>query len=147
MIFTLIFWASVILLAHSYLLYPIIIQLIAQNRSLSKNIFKINESLPFVSIVLSAHNEEKVIAEKIKSILHTSYPLNKIELIIGSDNSEDSTNRICEIYEKNYENILFLPFQKRRGKPAVINELIAKSRGSIIIITDANVFFKHDTIF
>lgn len=147
MIFTLIFWASVILLAHSYLLYPLILQILASKKTIKSPHYNKDEDLPNVSIVMSVHNEEQVISDKIKSIFYTDYPLNKIELIIGSDASTDGTNRICEIYEKNYSNFRFFPFKERQGKPMVINQLVTKAGSEIIIMTDAKVFFKRNTIF
>jgi cellulose synthase/poly-beta-1,6-N-acetylglucosamine synthase-like glycosyltransferase len=147
MIFTLIFWASIFLLAHSYLLYPGILQIIARKKKLNSPFYKPDDELPFISIVMSVHNEEDVIAKKIKSIYHTDYPLNKLEVLIGSDASTDGTNRVCNIYEKNYSNFRFFPFIERQGKPSVINKLVAEAKAEILILTDAKVYFTGNTLF
>lgn len=147
MIFTLIFWASVILLAHSYLLYPLLIQLLGRNKTLDYKKYNPDDDLPFVSIIMSVHNEENVIVDKIRSIFYTHYPHNKIELIIGSDASTDGTNRICKVYQKNYDNLRFYEFNRRQGKPSVINTLVKEVKSDLMIMTDAKVFFRQDTIF
>jgi cellulose synthase/poly-beta-1,6-N-acetylglucosamine synthase-like glycosyltransferase len=106
-----------------------------------------NDELPFISILIAAHNEETVIAKKIESINNTSYPLNKIEIIIGSDCSTDSTNSIVKSFEANQSNLKLVEFYERQGKIGVVNKLVDIARGEIIISTDANVFFEVETIF
>lgn len=142
-----IFWISILLLAHSYLLYPIILQLLARNKKLKLKAFVQSDKLPFVSIIMSVHNEEMVIVEKIRSIYYTLYPMDKFEVLVGSDASSDGTNRICRVYKKNYPGFRFFEFSERQGKPAVINSLVNEARGQILIMTDAKVFFTIDTIF
>ena len=62
MIFTaVIFWISIVALFHSYLLYPLIIRLVAAGKSAHAPVFELEETLPSVSILMSAYNEEKVI--------------------------------------------------------------------------------------
>ena len=46
-----------------------------------------SQSPEAVSILMSVYNEEKVIAEKLESIINSDYPINKLEILIGSDGS------------------------------------------------------------
>lgn len=96
---------------------------------------------------MSLYNEEDVIEDKIKSIFNSNYPKEKLEIIIGSDNSNDKTNSIVKEYSSKFENLNFFPFKERQGKPNVINQLQKKAQGTILIITDANVIFSKNTIF
>ncbi len=147
MILNIIFWTSIFLLAHSYLLYPFIINILARGKKENIITYTREDDLPLVSIIMSVHNEEKVIEEKIKSIYETSYPTKKIELLIGSDRSTDRTNDICRSFKEKEDSIRFFPFDKRKGKPSVINQLYKKSNSDILILTDAKVYFTPDTIF
>ncbi len=110
-------------------------------------VYDCNESLPYVSILMAVHNEEKVLAEKIKSIYNTLYPLNSFQVLAGSDNSSDGTNRIMSVFSQNYKHFYFSEYKIRKGKPAIINQLAARAKGEILIITDANVFLEKSTIF
>jgi len=110
-------------------------------------IYHPKEEFPFISIIMSVYNEEAVIKRKMESIYYTCYPLKKFEVLIGSDASSDNTNLICRIYAENYDNIKFFTFNKRRGKPSVINNLIEHAGGEIVVITDANVMFEYTTLF
>ncbi|MCF6364667.1 MAG: glycosyltransferase [Bacteroidales bacterium] len=106
-----------------------------------------SDNLPTVSILMSLYNEEAVIEEKIKSVFSSEYPSEKLELIIGSDNSDDNTNNIVEKYSEKHKNLFFTIFKERQGKPSIINQLQKKATGNILIITDANVIFSKNTIF
>ncbi len=145
-ILQILFWTSILIIFHSYILYPLILKLLPK-KSKNTEFFEKENELPFVSILMSIFNEEEVIAEKIDSILESNYPPDKIEIIVGSDNSSDASDLIMERYAKKYENIKFFPFKERQGKPGVINKIFADSKGSIIILSDANVFFHENTIF
>ena len=139
-----IFWLCVLLVFHSYVLYPLILQLKSKKDKFSNN--QVETDLPYVSILMSAYNEELVIKDKIESIMQSEYPSNKFEIIIGSDNSSDNTNTIIEQLSKDIPCIKFFPFNKRQGKSNIINQLVEHAKGSILILTDANVMFDKATI-
>ena len=142
-----IFWLSVAAIFHSYLFFPWLVNILSKGKKENQLIYQAEDDLPFVSILLSVHNEDEVIINKIRSIYNTQYPLNKFELLIGSDASTDSTNLICRTYSENYESMSFFPFKLRQGKPAIMNNLVNRARGNILILTDARVFFETKTIY
>ena len=51
---------------------------------------------PSCSILIPAHNEEKVIGRTIESMLHLEYPKDKLQIIVINDGSKDT-------YERNYK--------------------------------------------
>jgi cellulose synthase/poly-beta-1,6-N-acetylglucosamine synthase-like glycosyltransferase len=124
-----------------------LIELLAKNKSGNSKVFLKSESLPPVSIIMSVYNEEKVIREKIDSIYNSNYPAEKIELLVGSDNSTDVTNMICTELSEKYPGFRFFPFSIRQGKPSVINQLAEKARYDHLIFTDAKVFFTDSTLY
>jgi len=128
----------------------------ASGRKHNENIYtKEDIELPELSILMSAYNEEAVIREKLSSIFASNYPKEKLQVYIGSDCSDDQTHSLIEAFVKKYpEQLHFYPFTERRGKPVVINELVAAAAKQvpiafehIFIITDANVMFSPQTIF
>jgi len=110
-------------------------------------LYEQEDELPFVSVIIAAHNEESCIQEKIQSIYAGSYPSERLEVLIGSDHSSDRTAEIVLSSAKKYPSIRFSDFSERRGKGNVVNDLVQNARGSILILTDANVIFHHDTLF
>ena len=142
-----IFIISIVLVGYSYIVFPIVLSLFSINKKPNSNTFLKTDDLPFISIIISAFNEEKVIETKIKSIYQTSYPIEKIEILIGSDCSSDNTNNIINELKNEYKQISFFEYSVRRGKANVVNDLVEQAKGEILILTDANVFFENETIF
>jgi len=141
------FWLSVYLILHTYLFYPLILEILSVNKKGNDIRYGRDDQLPFVSVIISAFNEEEVIAEKIESIFAGNYPADKFEVLIGSDRSNDQTAVIINAYLPRHNNLIFRDFKERRGKQNVVNDLVTESKGSILILTDANVMFDTDTIF
>jgi len=141
----LIFWICSFLVFYSYFLFPFILKLLAGKRTIKASTFSAEE-LPMVSVLISAHNEEKFIGEKIGSVLRGDYPLDKVEILVGSDASTDQTNAILlQLGETNPTLRLFL-YEERKGKPGIINRLAIEAKGEILVISDANVMLAHDTL-
>jgi cellulose synthase/poly-beta-1,6-N-acetylglucosamine synthase-like glycosyltransferase len=147
LLLAIIFWCCVYLIFHSYVFYPLILKILSSGKKANQQVYKGDDELPYVSILISAFNEEEVIAEKIESIFNGDYPAESFELLIGSDRSDDRTAEIINTYLPKYDNIRFWDFEERRGKQNVVNDLVQQSRGSILILTDANVMFDTSTIY
>jgi cellulose synthase/poly-beta-1,6-N-acetylglucosamine synthase-like glycosyltransferase len=131
---------------HSYVLYPLILRWLSRNKDLSFDHYSRSDELPEVTIMMAVYNEEPVLEEKLNSIFENDYPLDKIQILIGSDNSTDNTNQILQKYADQYPQLSFQIFD-RQGKANILNQLSEMARGSIYIFTDANVFFSKTLIY
>jgi cellulose synthase/poly-beta-1,6-N-acetylglucosamine synthase-like glycosyltransferase len=145
MILKFFFWVPALLILHTYVVYPLLL-LILDKIIKKERTHRQDNFYPKVSVLMSVHNEEKVIEEKIKALYNTDYPADKLEVIVGSDNSSDRTNERLQEMKNNHKNLILKTYTERIGKPAVINDLAEKSSGEILIITDANVMPAGDTI-
>jgi cellulose synthase/poly-beta-1,6-N-acetylglucosamine synthase-like glycosyltransferase len=141
-----IFILAYLLIVHSYVLFPFLLNFWSKEKKQNQLVFLLNEELPSIAILLAVYNEEQVIEEKIQSTFKTNYPINKIKFYIGSDASTDRTNEIVSNFAKQYP-IELTVFPGRTGKSGIINSLAEKAAEEIYILTDANVFFKEDTIY
>lgn len=65
-----------------------------RSRKEKKIIDSASFDFPKVSILIPAHNEEKVISRTITSMLEFDYPHNRLEVIIINDGSSDGTEEI-----------------------------------------------------
>jgi len=138
-----IFWICFIALAHTYIIYPLLLKVLPSSPNPLK---RATNSQPAISILIPAFNEEKVIAKKIDSILNSDYPKENIEVLVGSDNSTDRTNEIVKSYAEKNPQVHFVNFKQRSGKPKIINMLATLSKNEILILTDTNVMFDKNTI-
>lgn len=153
-LFQVLFWIGFVALLHSYVLYPIIVRWFALNRP-QWDIQREVDSSPsqHVSVLMSVFNEIKIIESKIESLLELKYPSENIDFWIGSDNSDDGTNEVINRMTVTRSNVHFFPFQERRGKPEVINDLFHKATSfqpsgvnHLILLTDASVMMDPDLL-
>lgn len=142
MVFEILFWASLTIVIYIYIGYFLLIWALSRFYPVPEynNVIE----FPKVSIIFSAYNEEKVIAEKITNCLALDYPDDKLEILIGSDGSTDNTNPILESVKD--PRVIVSVFQERHGKNWVLNELVKKNSGEILVFTDANIIFEPDAV-
>lgn len=152
-----IFWICLLAFAHTWIFFPILMKMLARGRQANGVLFEKNEAeLPHLTILMAVFNEEKVIAEKLECLAAVNYPSEKLQILIGSDGSSDATNSLIFSFlaTEMRPGIEFFPFEKRRGKPPVINELAslafarkAASPAHVLVLTDASVMLQPATIF
>lgn len=138
---------SSLLILHTYVFYPLLMILIYRNSNHNQLLFYSDDELPSIAILIAAYNEEKVIEKKILSVFNTNYPSSKLKVFIGSDASTDRTDEIISNLTNTYSNIEFIKFKGRVGKISIINHLQSLCDEPVLILSDANVIFKQNTIF
>ncbi|MBC8173112.1 MAG: glycosyltransferase [Chitinophagales bacterium] len=139
--YNIILFFSILCLLHSYLIFPAVLKILSANKKLPGRKKVEEKDLPHVCVLMAAYNEEKVISEKIKSVFQTSYPVEKLKLIIGSDGSTDLTDTIIQSFISREYPVIFKRFAGRNGKAYILNELSEMATGEILILTDANIYF------
>jgi len=134
------FWLSLTLLIYVYFGYLGFLKLIniAKKVRICDTAVH-NDCVPIVSVIVAAYNEEKSIGRRIRNLLEQDYPGDKLEIIVASDGSTDSTVEIARQYEKL--GVKVLDFKENRGKAAVHNDGVKEAKGEIIVFTDADTAF------
>ena len=130
------FWIIAGLLVHTYITFPISLPLLSEFFSRKKDHPPLQE-LPKVSVIISAYNEEAVIAEKIRNCLELDYPADKLEILIGNDGSSDRTAEIVA----QFPQVRLVNAPKNAGKAAMLNHLQPLATGDILLFCDANTLF------
>ena len=74
MIWEILFWVPLLTILHSYLFYPLIINILAKNKKENEEVYIPSDNLPFISIIMSVYNEEIIISEKPTSPFHLGLP-------------------------------------------------------------------------
>ena len=134
---SLLFWGSISLVAYTFIGYPIALAAWSKLRPWQ---WKQEPCEPSVSIVISAYNEAALIVRKIQNLLDLDYPRDRVEILVGSDGSTDGTaQRLLEISD---ERLHVFNFPVRRGKPAVLNTLVPRALGEIVVLCDVRQTFE-----
>jgi cellulose synthase/poly-beta-1,6-N-acetylglucosamine synthase-like glycosyltransferase len=94
---------------------------------------------PSISVIVAAHNEESAIEAKIRNILASDYPRERVEILVGSDGSSDRTEEIVRKYTSHGVGLISFPLQQ--GKSAIQNGLVAAASGELLVFTDADCEF------
>jgi cellulose synthase/poly-beta-1,6-N-acetylglucosamine synthase-like glycosyltransferase len=137
------FWLSLSAIAFSYAAYPAVVWLAAKLLGDDPQPTELEHaSLPTISLLIAAHNEEEVIASRLDNALAMAYPTEKINIVIASDGSSDKT---CEIVRGYLDpRVRLLDYAERRGKAAVLNAAMSVIDSDIVLLSDANTFSAPD---
>lgn len=137
----LVFWLSVLLVVYPYLIYPPLLRLLA---ALSPAHSEVKEecTLPQVTLIISAYNEERVIADKLQNALTLDYPTDCLEIIVVSDASSDRTDEIVRAVAAQDSRVRLIRQDERRGKSVGLNKAVEVAQGTIIVFSDANAIYE-----
>lgn len=86
-----------------------------------------------ISVVIPAYNSEKTIERCIIALLNQSYTKNQYEIIVVDDGSTDKTTDVVSKFKR-----VRLIRQNHRGPAVARNFGVKKSKGQIILFTDAD---------
>ncbi|HSE05569.1 MAG TPA: glycosyltransferase family 2 protein [Methylomirabilota bacterium] len=150
------FWACLLLIAHTYVLYPaflFVAGVVAQARRDWRYLAGRQErrapalaadSLPGVSILIPAYNEEAHLPAKLVNLQALEYPRDRLEVIFVSDGSTDGTNEILHGLDQPQVRTLVLP--ARGGKATALNHAVEQAKHEILVFSDAATEFAPDAV-
>ena len=98
---------------------------------------KMESKMPKVSVIISAFNHEKYIADSINSVLNQTYK--NFEIIVINDGSTDNTSIIIgEIANENKDKITFIDHKVNQRPKLSGNEGISLAKGQFIAFNDGD---------
>ena len=101
---------------------------------------------PFVSVIVAARNEENNIADCLGDLAEQTYPVDKFEIIVADDHSNDETPKIVQNFMRKMVNLRLLRVhgipEELTPKKNAINQGIQDTTGEIIFTTDADCRMK-----
>ncbi|HTE18065.1 MAG TPA: glycosyltransferase family 2 protein [Armatimonadota bacterium] len=143
---TLVFWAACALIVYTYVGFPVLLALLARRYGApppAEVEVPANE-LPRVAMVVAAYNEAGVIAQKLANTWEIDYPADRFQLVIGSDGSSDGSGELLRSCQD--PRLRAFPFEERRGKISVLNDLAREVDADILVMSDANTMFAPGSV-
>jgi cellulose synthase/poly-beta-1,6-N-acetylglucosamine synthase-like glycosyltransferase len=154
-----VFWLAAALIVYTHVGYPLVLWILMRARissaparagtvtdgpalaSASGMPAQISTALPTVSLIVAAHEEEAVIAEKVANALALDYPRERLQVIVASDGSADET--ASRARAAGADLVLDLP---RGGKIVAQNAAVERASGELLAFSDANCAWEPDAL-
>jgi len=149
------FWLCVFGVAYNYAGYPVLLFVISTMLQAKKDFLYLigrrnrrrcllDDYVPHVAVLISAHNEAPVILDKAKNGLGIDYPASRLEIWFGLDAPGDSTAEILKQITDSRLHVV--EFAVRRGKLAVLADLARRTSAEILLFTDANTMLDRHCV-
>jgi cellulose synthase/poly-beta-1,6-N-acetylglucosamine synthase-like glycosyltransferase len=136
-VFEVLFWTGVGLLAWTHVFYP---ALAAVGARVRPRPVRAADELPRVAVIVAAHDEEAVIARRVENLLALDYPRDRFEVIVSSDASTDRTD---ELAAAAGARVVRCP---RGGKVAAQDRGVRETDAEIVAFSDANAVWPADAL-
>lgn len=137
-----VFWVALLLIVHSYLIYPVSLVILSKIRKRYVLKERITESRKKISILISAYNEEQTIGTRVAELLKVDY--SPFEIIVGVDGATDRTPEMLKEFDD--ARLKVVCFGENRGKVWVLNDLCKQAEGEIFMFSDANTQLHKDAL-
>jgi cellulose synthase/poly-beta-1,6-N-acetylglucosamine synthase-like glycosyltransferase len=132
------FWLSFAALAWTHVLYPLAARVFAL--ALTRPVRKNDDLLPTVALIVTAHDEEAVIEQRLANLQVLDYPTDKLELVVTSDASTDRTEALAEAAGARVIR------NARGGKVAAQDSAVRQTEAEIVAFSDANSTWAPDAL-
>ena len=120
--------------------YPLLLDLLARRPHPVKKAFEPRT----VSVLLPVRNGARWIGAKLENLLALDYPPELMEILVISDGSMDSTDRIVEQY-LGRGNVRYVRIPAS-GKAVALNAALKQARGEILFLTDVRQALSRDSL-
>jgi cellulose synthase/poly-beta-1,6-N-acetylglucosamine synthase-like glycosyltransferase len=138
------------LVAYTYLGYPIVLMTWTGLREAMAGVRFVmggpdrrarrrDDRWPVLTVVISAHDEESCIQQKVENCLALDYPADKLEVLVGCDGCSDRTAERARATRDARVRVIEAP---RSGKATVLSRLVPVAKGDLVLLTDANTIIE-----
>ena len=127
------FIISIFFVCFSYFIYPLILVFIRVLKKSEEPTVNSGD-LPFLTLIITAHNEQDRITDKLENSLDIDYPKKKIEIIVAYDCSTDDTDLI--VTQMSDQGIRLIRADVHKGKEYAQWLAIQKAMGDILVFSD-----------
>ncbi|MGI9659631.1 MAG: glycosyltransferase family 2 protein [Gaiellaceae bacterium] len=136
------FWVSLGLLVWTHVGYPALAWLLARTR---RRPVAARDIAPSVALIVAAHDEEEVIERRLTNLLELDYPPERVEIVVASDASADTTDAIVARVAAENERVRLLACP-RGGKVAAQDQAVRETESEIVAFSDANATWAPDAL-
>jgi Glycosyl transferase family 2 len=137
-----IFWLAGGAIVWTHAGYPLAAAVLARIRPRT---VRREDVTPEVTVVVAAHDEEDVIADRVENLLALDYPVEQLAIVVASDGSTDGTDAAVEAIAGRDPRVRLVS-APRRGKVPAQDSVVAGLDSEIVAFTDANSAWEPDAL-
>lgn len=142
-ILAVLFWLAALAVVFTFPGYPLVIRAAAWLRP--RPVRKADPPVwPAVTCVVVAHNEERAIVQRVRNLLASDYPADRLDVVVVSDGSTDQTAE--QVRQLREARVAVIALPQRQGKAAGLIAGVAAARGEIVVFADARQSFAPDAV-
>jgi hypothetical protein len=134
------FWTGSFITFYSYLLYPLLLSLL-QRRTPER---AQSGAPPAITVIITARNEARRIAEKLENTLALDYPRELLEIVVASDASTDATDEIVTRFSDR--RVRLVRAQENKGKEHAQWLAIQTATTPLLVFTDTATRLQPDAV-
>jgi cellulose synthase/poly-beta-1,6-N-acetylglucosamine synthase-like glycosyltransferase len=106
--------------------------------------------LPTVTVIVPAHDEQDLIAEKVRNLATLDYPPSWLKVVIACDGCRDATAARARAAHAEPEcrhlDLEIREFSVNRGKVALLNEVITSACSEVVALSDVSALVSIDAL-
>lgn len=140
-----IFWILAGIIVYTYVGYGIVLFVLVKIKRLftkKTNSVLSDDSLPEITLLVAAYNEQDYVQKKVENSRALIYPAHKLHMMWVTDGSSDQTPDLL----RQYKDVEVLHKPERAGKIAAMNRAIHFVKTPIVVFSDANTMLGKDSI-
>ncbi len=106
-----------------------------------------DEQLPFVSVIVPAYNEGRLVYDTLHSLAQSDYPKDKLEILSYDDGSKDDTWQwMQKAYEELSDQVKIFQQPQNKGKRHALYRGFHDASGDVFVTVDSDSIVQGDTL-
>jgi cellulose synthase/poly-beta-1,6-N-acetylglucosamine synthase-like glycosyltransferase len=105
-----------------------------------------SDGFPPVAILFSAHNEERVIGQRLENLDELEYPADRLTVLVGVDGGNDRTAEAALAWASTHAAVRVVVSRENHGKMTMLKRLAAQAEAPVLVFSDANTMFARDAV-
>jgi Glycosyl transferase family 2 len=124
------FWTGIFITFYSYLLYPLLLSRLQRRTPARAQ----SGAQAAITVIITARNEARRIAEKLENTLALDYPRELLEIVVASDASTDATDEIVTRFADH--RVRLVRSEENKGKEHAQWLAIQTATTPLLVFTD-----------
>ena len=137
-----VFWGSAAIIGYTYVGYAMWLWL---RERLHARPVKRSSHLPTITVAMVVRDEESTLRKKLKNLAELHYPADRVQVVVVSDASTDSTEEILAQHARE-PHFQVITCNQPRGKASGLNDAVRAATGEIVVFMDARQIIEDGAV-